>query len=385
MSKYLTVFSYILIALFLTNCASGPSSVEFTSAKTKARSERNLKEAEKYALQAMEIEIHQNDAEVPYFIATEIYKPQKKWAQMSEMLDEAMRRNPEQKLKEPKYLTKPENITRENFNESIAYTIGEAVVAYRKELWVTVYNESITKFNNGDNNAAIELLILTIDLDPNNVKSYVTLSKAYRLNNELDLSKNIIDRGLDLNDIKSDEKAELHIIKAEILKLGENYVGAIGNYTQAYEFHATLDDQSGMMSAMVAILSLNLLLEDWMESIQWAEKIYEDFYLVNEDNEMDILFNISLAYNNAASSYYNLAGKVFNSDNPNRSELQESKNNYNIAYEYFDMARDYFIELEDMGSDNGASMAITVKDYMDLIDEIQVPFVQKQLDSLNSN
>ena len=79
MSKYLTVFSYILIALFLTNCASGPSSVEFTSAKTKARSERNLKEAEKYALQAMEIEIHQNDAEVPYFIATEIYKPQKKW------------------------------------------------------------------------------------------------------------------------------------------------------------------------------------------------------------------------------------------------------------------------------------------------------------------
>ena len=38
MLKYLTIFSYMLIALFLTNCASGPSSVEFTSAKTKARS-----------------------------------------------------------------------------------------------------------------------------------------------------------------------------------------------------------------------------------------------------------------------------------------------------------------------------------------------------------
>ena len=38
MLKYLTIFSYILIALLLTNCASGPSSVEFTSAKTKARS-----------------------------------------------------------------------------------------------------------------------------------------------------------------------------------------------------------------------------------------------------------------------------------------------------------------------------------------------------------
>ena len=59
------------------------------------------------------------------------------------------------------------------------------------------------------------------------------------------------------------------------------------------------------LSSMVGILGLNLLLEDWLKSIQWAEKIYEDFYLVSEENEIDILFNISLAYNNAASSYYN--------------------------------------------------------------------------------
>ena len=73
MLKYLTIFSYILIALFLTNCASGPSSVEFTSAKTKARSERNLKDAENYALQALSLEAHAQDAQVPYFLATEIY------------------------------------------------------------------------------------------------------------------------------------------------------------------------------------------------------------------------------------------------------------------------------------------------------------------------
>ena len=69
MSKYLTLFSYMLIALFLTNCASGPSSVEFTSAKTKARSERNLKDAEMYAIKALSIETHAQDAQVPYFLA----------------------------------------------------------------------------------------------------------------------------------------------------------------------------------------------------------------------------------------------------------------------------------------------------------------------------
>ena len=172
---------------------------------------------------------------------------------------------------------------------------------------------------------------------------------------------------------------------AELYKEEENYAEGINSYQQAYNYYETLDDEEGKMSAMVAILSLNLLLEDWLKSIQWAEKIYEDFYLINEENEMDILFNVSLAYNNAASSYYNTAGTVFNSDNPNRSELQEAMNNYNIAYEYFDVARDYFMELEDMGSENGASMAIQVKSYMDLIDETQIPFVQKQLDSLNSN
>jgi len=378
MLKYFTLISYSAIALFVWSCASGPSSIEFTSAKTKARSERNLKEAEKYALQAMELEVHQNDAEVPYFIATEIYKPQKKWVQMSEMLDEAMRRNPEQKLKEPKYLVDTENITRENYKESIAYTIGEAVLAYRKELWVSLYNESITKFNNGNNDEAIELLRLTIDLDPNNVKSYVTLSKAYRLNDQLDLSKNTIDLGLDLNKIESDQKAELHIIKAEIFKQRGEYVAAISNYTQAY-------NETKSMHSMIELLNLNLLSENWPESIQWAEKIYEDLYLIDEVHATDVLFNIALAYRETASRYYNLGIKVIeqlNEETPlSRSELQECINNYNIALEYFDQSRDFFLEAEDMGSYDASSRAAQIKQYMRSIEDDLIPLIQNQMDS----
>ena len=44
MLKYSTLAIYTVIALFVFSCASGPSSVQFTSAKTKARSEKNLKE-----------------------------------------------------------------------------------------------------------------------------------------------------------------------------------------------------------------------------------------------------------------------------------------------------------------------------------------------------
>ena len=45
-------------------CASSTSSMEFTTAMTKARSERNLSAAEEWGLKALELPIHATDAEV---------------------------------------------------------------------------------------------------------------------------------------------------------------------------------------------------------------------------------------------------------------------------------------------------------------------------------
>ena len=374
MLKYLTIFSYMLIALFLTNCASGPSSVEFTSAKTKARSERNLKDAENYALQALSLEAHAQDAQVPYFLATEIYKPQKNWTKVVEMFDEAMKRDPEAMLLQPLMYN----------NEPIYKMQDQINIYYKNELWFILFNKAVKIYEDDlTDPEIINLLELAMYVDPNNVKAYILLATTYNINDNLNAAKELINNALRLESLQVEEKARLCSILAEFYKQENNYSDGIDSYMQAYDFYKSIDDTDGVMSSMVGILGLNLLLEDWLKSIQWAEKIYEDFYLVSEENEIDILFNISLAYNNAASSYYNVAGEVFNSDNPTRAALQESMNNYNIAFEYFDIARDFFMELEDMGSENGASMAIQVKDYMDLIEDTQIPFVQKQLDSIN--
>ena len=374
MLKYLTIFSYILIALLLTNCASGPSSVEFTSAKTKARSERNLKDAENYALQALSLEAHAQDAQVPYFLATEIYKPQKNWTKVIEMFDEAMKRDSEAMLLQPLM-----------YNNKPIYKMQDQInIYYKNELWFILFNKAVKMYEDDlTDPEIIKLLELAMYVDPNNVKAYILLATTYNINDNLNAAKELINNALKLESLQVEEKARLCSILAEFYKQENNYSDGIDSYMQAYDFYKSIDNTDGVMSSMVGILGLNLLLEDWLKSIQWAEKIYEDFYLVSEENEIDILFNISLAYNNAASSYYNLAGEVFNSDNPTRAALQESMNNYNIAFEYFDIARDFFMELEDMGSENGASMAIQVKDYMDLIEDTQIPFVQKQLDSIN--
>ena len=376
MLKYSTLAIYTVIALFVFSCASGPSSVQFTSAKTKARSERNLKEAEKYALEALVLEAHQQDAQVPYFLATEVYKPQKKWGKVVEMFDEAMKRDPEAMLSQP-YQYEGRIITK--MQEQIT-------IYYISELWYILYNKAVKDYDeNSTDVEIIELLELAMHVNPNNINTYVLLSKIYDSNEQPDLSKGIINQALNIESITVDEKANLCAIQAEQFKQEGNYTEGINNYKTAYDYYKQADDEDGRMSCMVSILSLNLLLENWDESIHWAGKVYDEDYLISDDTKMDVFFNIALAYNNAASNYYNIAGSVFNSDNPSRYELQEAMNNYNKAFTFFDQARDFFNELDDMGSDNGARMAEQVKNYMEMIEDKQVPFVQKQLDSLNSN
>ena len=376
MLKYSTLAIYTVIALFVFSCASGPSSVQFTSAKTKARSERNLKEAEKYALEALVLEAHQQDAQVPYFLATEVYKPQKKWGKVVEMFDEAMKRDPEAMLSQP-YQYEGRIITK--MQEQIT-------IYYISELWYILYNKAVKGYDENQTDVEIiELLELAMHVNPNNINTYVLLSKIYDSNEQPDLSKGIINQALNIESITVDEKANLCAIQAEQFKQEGNYTEGINSYKTAYDYYKQADDEDGRMSCMVSILSLNLLLENWDESIHWAGKVYDEDYLISDDTKMDVFFNIALAYNNAASNYYNIAGSVFNSDNPSRYELQEAMNNYNKAFTFFDQARDFFNELDDMGSDNGARMAEQVKNYMEMIEDKQVPFVQKQLDSLNSN
>ena len=106
------ITSLLLISAILTITGCVSSSMEYRSATTAARSEKNLKKAEEFGLKALNIEADSSNAHIPYFLAIEVYKPRKEWIKMAEMLDEAVRRNPTQELERPIILDK-ENITRE--------------------------------------------------------------------------------------------------------------------------------------------------------------------------------------------------------------------------------------------------------------------------------
>ena len=90
MKKFIILAS-ISVIMFITGCSS--TCMEYRSATTAARSEKNLKRAEEWALKALESSEcnPENDALAPYFLATEVYLKQKKYKQMAEMLILAFR------------------------------------------------------------------------------------------------------------------------------------------------------------------------------------------------------------------------------------------------------------------------------------------------------
>ena len=78
-----------ILILMLYSCFASMS-MEFNSARTYARIEDNLIEAEKWALEALKVE--PENSQVPWFLANEVYRPQKKKDKVAEMFKEALQR-----------------------------------------------------------------------------------------------------------------------------------------------------------------------------------------------------------------------------------------------------------------------------------------------------
>ena len=76
--KNLIIIISILTLLIITGCTS--TCMEYRSATTAARSEKDLKRAEEWGLKALESpECNPTtDAYAPYFLAAEVYQKQKK-------------------------------------------------------------------------------------------------------------------------------------------------------------------------------------------------------------------------------------------------------------------------------------------------------------------
>ena len=119
---------FFLIALAAAVALSGLAcdSQEFVSAKMYVQ-QGGLTQAEEYFLKALEVPAEAENAQVPFLLARDVYAPQHRYAEMSDMLDEALRRNPTQKLS--------------------GETIEEHVQTFRRREWEKVYTQGAQLYN----------------------------------------------------------------------------------------------------------------------------------------------------------------------------------------------------------------------------------------------
>ena len=174
-----TVICAITI-LFLYACF-GSMSMEFNSARSYVRIEDNLQEGEKWGLKALEIE--PDNAQVPYFLAVEVYRPMKKEKKASQMFIEALNRT------EGLVLDRPFKVGEEYVNN-----VHEAIkLEGQKE-----YNEGVELFGKNKKTKAIAKFELSTKLVPGFVQPYISLSTIAMADEKYDKALDYINEGFKL-------------------------------------------------------------------------------------------------------------------------------------------------------------------------------------------
>jgi len=354
------IYSIIIIMLLFISCSS--TSMEFRSCKSAVRGERDLSRGEEFGLKALEIEMDKDNALIPYFIATEIYKPQERWTDMAAMLDEAMRRNPEQRLESPIILD-PDNLN----EETILLTIRQGVTAYREEVWVSIFNQGIELMNAKENELALQKFNLCIQVDPSRLETYGAITSYYVAKNDLDQAQDYINKGIAVS-----PSADLYEMGAKLLlqkaqALPDN-VSLLEEAESMYLKAIDISDNPASLKKQIIFVYID------MGKDQTAIDISNELLNVYYDDP-DLYFNVGVLYQRLATGLYDPTLSKYidmsNQDNPSPSLIKEIYKNFSQARDYAKQSKEYYLqasdlELEDTGSYNaGMEMRKLVKQLND--------------------
>jgi len=327
------IISFILFTLW--SCAgSNATSMEYRSATTAVRSERNFTKGEEYALKALDLEIHQNEARVAYFLAVEIYRPRKDWVKMNDMLNLAMKKNPGENLERPMRLD----------NGKVLKTISDAVPIYKEEIWMSSFNKTVSlvdvqKFEEAlkeinfaksilekaDNYLTSTLINLQLAQDSGSSGEKYEKAAKENLNKALELDSNNY-RALQIyGDLE---------FQVQNFELARKY------YQKALDNTKNIDNISELKQSLIYI---HVELEEYDEAI-----ILSDEVLASNPDNADIYFNVGVIYQRLGNTFYeNMVDqykKLTSSDNMSTEKIKNIYNDCKETLKMVNLAKDYFMD-----------------------------------------
>lgn len=315
---FYTIFSIIIISCSGTNATT----MEYRSATTAVRSERDLKKGEEYALKALYMPEHTNDARVAYFLAIEIYKPRRNWEKMNEMLDIANNRNPDQKLERPFRLDDGTTVT----------TIAESTEIYKEQIWMNLFNQTVELVDAERYRDAIDKINLA-KLVSKKVDNYITSCLLNIQMNDIVTAKQDLDNALKM----APDNVRVLEIAGDLAQNEEDFESAITFYKKA----VSLADRKSIIIEKLIFIYVEKELYDDAISLSTA--------LIDENpDDPDIYFNVGIIYQRLASKLYDdsvsLWKEITQQDIPNINDIQSTYTNLNKTLEMVRQALGYFMD-----------------------------------------
>ena len=358
--KNLSFLLSINLFILLNGCAS--TCMEYRSATTAARSEKNLKRAEEWGLKALESpECNPaTNAHAPYFLATEVYLLQKNYFKMAKMLDIAEKRNPDQPLESPFKL-----------GETNVETIGEGVAAYRDQEWTKIYNKAvdyIQKEKIVDAKKKIEIAML---IHPKKEENYLTLTAIHIQNDNIDAALTTANRGLDAND----ESSVLYQLKADILLQNSPDINKMEIAKELYLIAIKYSDDPGPI--MRKLLFVYIDMGDNQKAIDYSNELLDKY-----PNDSDLYYNVGVLYQRLTLEMFGITREQFleTTDESSQEIIKEVYNSFITVRKYAYNSKDFFLQASDLELDENLSTLDAVSEMgklMDQIDELFIPSIRE--------
>jgi len=332
----------ILLILFMFwSCAgSNATSMEYRSATTAVRSERNFSKGEEYALKALDLEIHANEARVAYFLAVEIYRPRKNWDKMNNMLDLAMQKNPEENLERPMRLD----------DGKVLKTIADAVPVYKEEIWMNSFNKTVSLVDAQKFEAALEEI--------NFAKSILEKSDNYITSTLINLQL-----ARDKSNNKYMDSAKKDLNKA--LELDSNNYRALqiygdlefdaGNFKDARDYYQKAlsgTKNEGVISDLKqGLIYIHVELKEYDKAISLSDEV-----LASNPDNADIYFNVGVIYQRLGNTFYEEMienyKQITSADSVSSEAIKMIYQNAQKTLEIVNLAKDYFMDASSLEIDD---------------------------------
>jgi len=322
MHKYKILLTFATFITLWSCAGSNATTMEYRSATTSVRSERDLKKGEAYALKALYMEEHTNDARVAYFLATEIYKPYRNWEKMNDMLDIAMARNPEQSLERPFRLD----------DGTVVSSISDAVKIYKEKIWMNLFNQTVELVEAERFEEALKKINYAKSV-LDKVDNYVTGSLLYMQVDDIENAKK------DLNDA-----LELEPNNPRVLELSGDFAQNDSDLKSALDYYkkaeSLLEENSDLIEKIIFI---HVELENYDQAIESSNGL-----LANNPDNPDIYFNVGVIYQRLGTSLYEEViadyKNLINAEIPSSDNIKSTYKKCLRTLDMIQLALDYFID-----------------------------------------